>query len=172
MNHLRIASGVLIAMAVAIACTELSAPLAPAAAHAVSATSSVEPRSCSPKLSKRTPEEVLDDHRAALAVGDLDAAACNFAPDAVVISDGGIDDTPDQIRSSLAFFLAIFEGTMPQVIQQIVVETPVPHTYMVRLLFTIDTPCITVPDGIDTYIIRRGQILSQTSHAFPVFQCF
>lgn len=44
-------------------------------------------------------------------------------------------------------------------------------THMTRLLFTIDTPCVTVPDGIDTYIIRSGQIHAQTSHGFPVFHC-
>jgi hypothetical protein len=35
----------------------------------------------------------------------------------------------------------------------------------------LDTPCVIVTDGVDTYIVRRGQIHAQTSHAFPVFTC-
>lgn len=92
------------------------------------------------------------------------------------------------IRNSVEFFFQVFGGPLPQVVQQITVEVPSeqqpqfppakvlhqppPPPPMTRLLFTIDTPCVTVPDGIDTYIIRSGQIHAQTSHAFPVFHCF
>lgn len=127
---------------------------------------------CPNELTKRTPQEVLADHRNALATGDMDAAVCNYAEDAIVISDGGIDLGRDQIRSSLEFFQAVFGGTQPEVVQEVVVEALGNHTHMVRLLFTIDTPCIIVPDGVDTYMIHKGQIHSQTSHGFPVFQCF
>lgn len=143
------------------------------------------PGFCAADTYERTPEQVLDDHRNAMAIGDLDSVFCNYAVDAVVISDGGIDEGQDQIRSSLEFLLNLFGGTLPVVVQQIVVEVPenerrfppaaVLHDsnpiHMVRLLFTIDTPCVIVPDGIDTYVIRAGQIHAQTSHAFPVFQC-
>lgn len=144
------------------------------------------PGHCPAETYERTPEQVLDDHRAALAGGDLDSIDCNYAIDAVVLSDGGIDVGHDAIRSSVAFFLQVFGGTLPHVVQQITVEVedtrssfpPAPvlqdeaQTYMTRLLYTIDTPCVTVPDGIDTYIIRSGQIHAQTSHGFPVFHCF
>ncbi|HVS66128.1 MAG TPA: hypothetical protein VMT85_21800 [Thermoanaerobaculia bacterium] len=127
---------------------------------------------CPPHTRLRTPEEVLADHRAALAAGDLDAVDCNYAADATVISDGGIDIGREAIKSSLAFFLRIFDGVQPMVVQEISISALNSQTHVVRLLFTIDTPCVIVPDGIDTYVIRNGQIHAQTSHAFPVFQCF
>lgn len=135
------------------------------------APGSFEP-SCGWSTYFRTPEEVLADHRAALAAGDYDAVYCNYSPDAVVISDGGIDRGHDEIRASVEFFGQLFGGTQPAVVQEIVVKGGAPWTHVVRLLFTIDTPCVTVPDGVDTYVIRFGQIHAQTSHAFPVFQCF
>jgi hypothetical protein len=125
-----------------------------------------------PLLHQRTPEEVLSDLAAALAEGDFDAAVSNYAPDAIIISDGGIDIGHEQIRSSMEFFDAVFDGTQRAPVQQIVVETPIPNTYMVRQLYTVDTPCIIIPDGIATYVIRKGRIQSQTDHGFPVFQCF
>jgi hypothetical protein len=125
---------------------------------------------CDPATYERTPEEVLADHRAALAIGDLDAIDCNYSIDATLIGDNGIDVGHDQIRATWEFFLVLYGGTQPMVVQQVVV--PLDHeTSLVRLLFTIDTPCVVVPDGIDTYVIRRGQIHAQTSHAFPVFLC-
>jgi ketosteroid isomerase-like protein len=117
----------------------------------------------------RTATEVLLDYRAALAQGDVDTAVCNYARDAVVISDGGIDRGRTQIASSLEFSLTLFEGTLPVVVKEIMVQAVDPRTSMVRTLFTIDTPRVIVPDGIDTYIIRNGLIVAQTSHAFPVF---
>lgn len=154
------------------ACDEgAETPLAPELDPALTTVGANAAQQCDPGTFKRTAEQVLEDHRAALAAGNLDAVSCNYASDAVVIGDGGIDTGHDQIRSSLRFFLAIFDGTQPQVVQQVVVATT-GREEVVRLLFTIDTPCIVVPDGIDTYVIKRGQIHSQTSHGFPIFQCF
>lgn len=129
------------------------------------------PAFCDAFTFDRTPEEVLADHFAALAVGDLDSVYCDYHPDARLIGDGGIDQGQDAIRATWEFFLQVYGGTQPNLIQQIVV--PLDHeTHLVRLLFTIDTPCVIVPDGVDTYVIRKGQIHGQTTHAAPVFQCF
>ncbi|HVS12712.1 MAG TPA: hypothetical protein VMV46_02215 [Thermoanaerobaculia bacterium] len=151
----------------------LLAVLAALAGTCLLAPSALQARSapCPPDTYTRTPEEVLADHRQALAVGDLDAVDCNYAEDATVISDGGIDFGRQAIKSSLAFFLQVFGGAQPVVIQEISISTLNPRTHMVRLLFVVDTPCVTVPDGVDTYVIQNGQIHAQTSHAFPVFQC-
>lgn len=128
------------------------------------------PPFCGDDALDRTPQEVLDDHFDALAAGNLDGVFCNYGADAQLIGDGGVDVGPQQIRSTWEFFLQMFGGAQPNRIQQIVV--PIDHdTHFVRLLFTVDTPCVTVPDGVDTYVIRRGQIHVQTTHAFPVFHC-
>ena len=52
---------------------------------------------CSPELKERTPQQVLADHRAALAAEDWDAARCNFHPDAKMISDNGVSEGVDAI---------------------------------------------------------------------------
>lgn len=130
------------------------------------------PGFCDPGTYERTAPQVLADHRAALAVGNLDAIDCNYSPDATLIADGGIDVGHDQIRASTDFFLQIYGGTQPVVVQEIAVQVLDAETSMVRVLFTIDTPCVIVPDGVDTYLVRKGQIHAQTSHAFPVFLCF
>lgn len=128
------------------------------------------PAFCGPAALERTPEEVLNDHFDGLAAGDLDRVYCNYHPDAQLIGDGGIDQGQDAIRSTWDFFLQVYGGAQPNRIQQLVV--PLDHeTHLVRLLFTVDTPCVAVPDGVDTYVIRRGQIHAQTHHAFPVFLC-
>jgi hypothetical protein len=178
MNRVRMTLGVVSAAAVVLmaSCGDAPAPMSPDGAEpatdGLQPAAAAMPSHCPSNLHQRSPEQVLDDHRAALAAGDFDAAICNYATDAIVIGDGGIDTGHEQIRSSLEFFNRVFEGTQPQVIQQIVVDVLTNQTSMVRLLFTIDHPCISVPDGIDTYIIRRGLIHGQTSHAFPVFTCF
>lgn len=121
----------------------------------------------------RSPEQVLAEHHAALAIGDFDALDCNYAEDAVLVGDGGIATGHDEIRNHFDFFVQLYGGTMPVVVQQISVQVLHEWTrsYMVRELYTIDTPCVTVPDGINTYVIRFGQIRAQTSHGFPVFPC-
>ncbi len=130
------------------------------------------PDDCPDEWEERTPEEVLQDLRAALASGDLDAAMCNYALDAKVISDGGIDETHEQIRATLQFNLDLYGGTQPQVVQELAVPVFESEMHVVRVLWTIDTACVSVPDGVDTYVIHEGGIHGQTSHGFPVFHCF
>lgn len=120
----------------------------------------------------RTAEEVLADHRAWLAVGDVDRDAdCNYAIDAVVVSDQGVDQGREAIRASLQGFVNFFGGVVPIVHSEVVVTVLNNRTYLVRLLFAVETPCVDVPDGADTYVVKRGQIHGQTSHGFPVFKC-
>lgn len=172
MNRPRPALPLLVAAALsAAACDDAASPAALAGGAGLDRAASAVPSHCPNDLHQRTPEQVLEDHRAALAAGDLDAVACNYASDAVVISDGGIDVGHDEIRASLEFFLVFFGGVQPVVTQQITTEMPRNKDHMVRLLFTFDAPCVSIPDGVDTYIIRDGQIQAQTSHAVPVFSC-
>lgn len=127
---------------------------------------------CPQGYKDRTPEQVLADHRAWLAVGDVDKdATCNYAEDAVVIADQGVDQGREAIRASLQAFVGFFGGVVPIVHREIVVAVLNDHTHMVQVLFSVETPCVDVPDGADTYVIKRGQIHGQTSHGFPVFKC-
>ena len=127
---------------------------------------------CPQGYKDRTPEQVLADHRAWLAVGDVDRdVRCNYAEDAVVISDQGIDSGREAIRLGLQGLVNFFGGAVPIVQSEIVVSILNNNTHMVKLLFSVETPCIDIPDGVDTYVIKRGQIHGQTAHGFPVFKC-
>jgi hypothetical protein len=120
----------------------------------------------------RTAAEVLDSHRALLAAGDVETdVACNYAEDAVVISDQGVDGGRDAIFVSLSGLVAAFGGIMPTVTEQVVVPAFREGIDMVRIRFTLSTPCIDIPDGTDTYLIKNGQIHAQTAHGLPVFKC-
>lgn len=126
---------------------------------------------CPRSTRHRTPEEVLASHFQNLAAGDYEAERCNYARDAVVISDGGVTNGIDDIVANLAGFGSFFGGQVPTVNQEIVVSILDNRTHMVRTLFSITTPCIDINDGTDTYIIRDGRIQAQTAHGFPTFKC-
>jgi len=124
-----------------------------------------------PQEKERTPQQVLADHRAALAAQDWDAAQCNFHPDATMISDNGVSEGVEAIIAEFQALAAFFGGSFDQVYQEIVVSILDSERYMARVLYTVDTECSDVPDGIDTYVIRRGRILALTTHGFIVFTC-
>jgi hypothetical protein len=126
---------------------------------------------CPRDLKKRPPEQVLGDHRAALAAQDWDAARCNFHPDATMISDNGVSEGVDAIIAEFQALAAFFGGNFDQVYQEIVVSILDSDRHMARVLYTVDTACSDVPDGIDTFVIRKGQILALTTHGFIVFTC-
>jgi hypothetical protein len=130
------------------------------------------PGGCSAALMKRSAAEVLASQRAALAAGDWETVRCNYAADAVVISDMGVTEGVDDIVMALQGFGMLFGGTVPVLDEEIVVSILNDKAEMARILFSITTPCVDIPDGTDTYIVRKGKIVAQTAHGFPVFKCF
>jgi hypothetical protein len=126
---------------------------------------------CPQGLQHRTPEQVLEDQRSWLAAGQFQLAGCNYADDAVVITDGGVITGRATIVQQLTGLGQFFGGAVPMVNEEVVVSILNGNTYMARILFSIDTPCVDIPDGTDMYIIKRGRIQAQTAHGFPVFQC-
>jgi hypothetical protein len=126
---------------------------------------------CSPELKERAPEQVLADHRAALAAQDWDAARCNFHPDAKMISDSGVSEGVDAIIAEFQQLATFFGGYLPAVYSEIVLSILDSDRYMARVLYFFDTPCVDVGDGADTYIIRKGQIVALTTHGFASFSC-
>lgn len=127
----------------------------PAAAH--------KPNKCPAQLKHRTPAEVLADHRAALAAKDWHAVGCNYAKDAIVISDMGVTQGRENIVADLQGFDQAFGGALPTV----TMETVADDTALV--LFELDLGFLLIPDGVDTYIIRKGKIFRQTAHGQVVF---
>ena len=117
---------------------------------------------CDPKLRFRTPTEVLVDHRAALSAHDWNAVGCNYSRRAVVISDQGVDQGREEIVSSLQYLVFLFGGVMPVITDEVATGS------LVRVLFTLDIGWLQIPDGTDTYIIKYGRIVQQTSHGVGI----
>lgn len=128
-------------------------------------------RDCAPELEHRSAAEVLEAHRAALNAGDWDAVACNYAADAIVISDQGVTHGRENVVLDLQGLAGLFGGTFPQVNQEVIVSVLNDKAEMARVLWYITLPCVSINDGADTYIIKKGQIHSQTAHGFPTFTC-
>jgi hypothetical protein len=114
-------------------------------------------------LRNRTPDEVVSDLRDALAAGDWDAVASNYAADAFLIDDQGVLIGPDEIVESFMSLDSLFEGAQPAVNEENVFQDTV------RVLFELDGGWVVIPDGVDTFVIRRGLIRRQTRHAVIEF---
>lgn len=122
-------------------------------------------------LRNRSAAEVLESHRAALAAGDWTAVGCNYAEDAVVISDGGVIQGRAATVAALQQLSGAFGGTLPMVNEEVIVSILNDRAEMARVLFSVTTPCVDINDGADTYIVKNGRIQAQTAHGFPVFKC-
>jgi hypothetical protein len=130
-------------------------------AHAAAEAASKRPPpppTCSKDLKRRNAEDTIRQHLALLQAGNLDAAMCDYADDAVVILPNQIVTGLDNIRAGLAGVGALLGGTIPQV------QTLTTANSVVMITFTaFGTPC-TIPDGSDTYIVDKGHIVTQTVH--------
>jgi hypothetical protein len=116
------------------------------------------PPTCSKDLKHRNAEDTILQHLALLQAGNLDAAMCDYADDAVVILPNQIVTGLDNIRAGLSGVGALLGGTIPQV------QTLTTANSVVMITFTaFGTPC-TIPDGSDTYIVEKGHIVTQTVH--------
>jgi hypothetical protein len=116
------------------------------------------PRDCPRDLRFRTPQETVEEHVALIAAGNIDAAMCDFAPEATVILPGQVVQGLDNIRGGLEGIGSLLGSGVPEV------TSITAHDSVVLLTFQADgVPC-TIPDGSDTYIVRRGKIVAQTVH--------
>ncbi len=123
------------------------------------------------QIRSRSAEEVLISHRAALAAGDWDQVACNYTEDAVVITDGGVIEGRANTVIALQQLSGFFGGTIPMVNEEVIVSIMNDRAEMARVLFSINSPCVDINDGADTYVIKNGRIQAQTAHGFPTFKC-
>ena len=131
----------------------------------------VQASHCPHSLKQRGAAEVLASHRAALAAQDWQAVACNYADDIVVVHDQGTTVGRDAVVQDLKNITGLFGASFPQVHEERVVAFGRPEQEMVRVLWSIVTPCVEIMDGADTYIVGSGKIQAQTAHGFPAFRC-
>lgn len=119
---------------------------------------SADPPSCPQGLQKRSAKQTVEEHLALMKAGNLDAAMCDYAEDAVVLLPGQTYVGREAIQGGLSNFSALLGGVVPQVTSLTAAND------VVLITFTaFGSPC-TIPDGSDTYIVKKGRIVAQTVH--------
>ncbi|MET0595186.1 MAG: hypothetical protein ABW133_20975 [Polyangiaceae bacterium] len=115
------------------------------------------PPLCSNDLKHRTAEEAIQEHLALLQAGMIEQAMCDYADDAELVLPGQVITGVANIRAGLEQVLGLI-GVSPTIL------TFTPTDSLVMITFTaLGSPC-QVPDGSDTYVVRKGKIVSQTVH--------
>lgn len=104
----------------------------------------------------RSAQQVFDEHMAALASGQADAIARDYAADAVLMTADGAMVGREAIRAAFAGFLKALPN-MRFGEAKTVVEG---DTVLVCWSGECDTA--TLPHGVDTFVIRDGLIQRQT----------
>jgi hypothetical protein len=117
-----------------------------------------ERRDCPSGLGRRTAQEAIVEHVALLRAGELEAALCDYAEDAVVILPGQVASGIDEIRIGLSGFAQLFGAAVPEVDSLTTVDA------VVLLTFHVSGPDLSIPNGSDTYVVKRGLIRYQTVH--------
>jgi ketosteroid isomerase-like protein len=113
---------------------------------------------CPRREHHRTAQQIIEQHLALMQAGNMEAAICDYAEDAVVILPGQTIRGREAIGQGLLGMVGVLGGALPQV------HTLTAAGSVVMITFSADgTPC-TVPDGSDTYIVEHGQIVAQTVH--------
>jgi hypothetical protein len=83
---------------------------------------------------------------------------CDYAEDAVVLLPGQTFVGREAIQAGLSNFAALLGGVVPQITSLTATND------VVLITFTaLGSPC-TIPDGSDTYIVKKGRIAAQTVH--------
>jgi hypothetical protein len=115
-------------------------------------------RDCPAGLRHRTATEAIEEHVALLRAGNLEAALRDFADAAVVILPGQVASGIDEIRSGLSGFAQLFGGAVPEIDSLTSVDS------VVLLTFHVIGSDLSIPNGSDTYIVKKGLIRYQTVH--------
>lgn len=126
-------------------------------------TPSPSPWHCGRPDRHATPTQVLQARFAAMARQDLNAIACSYAEDAVVILPGSVVRGRDAVMQAFAGFAALLGGAAPTIASLTAADE------VVLVLYSVTTPSVSIPDGADTFIVRDGQIATQTVHGSFVF---
>jgi hypothetical protein len=113
---------------------------------------------CSKDLKHRTAEQAIREHLALLQAGNLEQAMCDYDENALVILPTQLVTGLDKIQAGLSGVGSLLGGAVPQI------QTLIATDDAVMITFTaFGTPC-TLPDGSDTYIVRKGLIVEQSVH--------
>jgi uncharacterized protein (TIGR02246 family) len=106
----------------------------------------------------RTAQEVFKDHHEAMAAGDLDAIVGDYADDALFITRERVLRGKDGVREA---FTRIFED-LPDV--RFDVHTRVLEGDFLFLEWAATATGAPADDGVETLVVRDGEIVLQTAH--------
>lgn len=108
---------------------------------------------------RRTPEEVLSDHLRKFQEGRIDEdVAHNYSEDAVVLSGSGIHRGHTGARRASKVLRKSLPGA------HFHFRTRLVEGEYAFLEWTVVADGREVSDGVDTFVIRDGRIVAQTSH--------
>jgi ketosteroid isomerase-like protein len=104
----------------------------------------------------RSTQKVFEDHAMALASGDMDKLLADYAEDAIILTLDGSFVGKEAIR-------AFFEGTPASFpnLQITPVGLAIEGDTLV-MYWSADSDTVSIPDGVDTFIIRDDKIQRQT----------
>ncbi len=111
----------------------------------------------------RSPGQVVQDLYQAYAAHDAQAITCNYHPSASVITDQGVLVGYNDIVTFYFSLFDLFNGvsyTVGQIDE---------FGKTVRVLNSLNAGWVEIPDGIDTFIVKRGRIRTQTNHGLIKF---
>jgi hypothetical protein len=115
---------------------------------------------CPRQLNRRSTEQVLEAHLAAVRSGNAALIACDYGRKAVFLLQGaGAAIGREQIEATFAGFLS-----QAGPINSVQVTSQTVYEDTVLLTYTIDSQHILVRDGVDTFIIENGRITLQTAY--------
>lgn len=158
LTELRLATRVMRLVGLPLLCSIVASPV-PAAPpqHEDPEAVSSNPL-CPRQLHRRSTEQVLEAHLAAVRSGNAALIACDYARKAIFLLQGSAASVGrEQIE-------ATFAGVLSQAgpINSVEVTSSTVHRDTVLLTYRIDSQHILVPNGVDTFVIENGRITLQT----------
>jgi ketosteroid isomerase-like protein len=105
----------------------------------------------------RSTQQVFEDHGMAIASGDMDKLMADYAEDAILLTLDGCCVGKEAIQ---AFFEETFAG-MPNA--QITPKALAVEGDTLIVHWSADSDTVSIPDGVDTLVIRDDKIQRQTA---------
>ena len=112
---------------------------------------------CPRQLHRRSTEQVLEAHFAALRSGNAALIACDYAKRAVFMMPGTVIQGREAIQATYAGLLK-----SAGVLNSLTLTSLTTERDTVLLTYALDSEHIVVSAGVDTFVIEKGRIVLQT----------
>lgn len=112
---------------------------------------------CPRQLHRRSTEQVLEAHLAAVRSGNAALIACDYAKKAIFMAPGSVVQGRSAIQATFAGLLQSAGA-----LNSLVVTSSTTHGDTALLTYTIDSQHIVVSAGVDTFVVEKGRIVLHT----------